>query len=199
MHKIGIFLYLLLPLGISAQPMAVADSAFGKWYHILHFQSTAGQTSWEESEFGFGFEHISGISLHPQLGFGLGTGLNVLGYGSHKRLVPLFAEFRYLPFERPGHRPFLILDGGYAFAWRDKSEADVIRKVAGGMRLHLAAGVQWKTRPGWALMTELGYLRQRSVFERNNFWWWNGGGGNEDFIRETHRMQRWMLRIGLAF
>ncbi len=190
---------MLLPLGISAQSLAGRDSADGKGYHILHFQSTAGQTSWEESEFGFGFEHVSGISLHPRLGIGVGTGLNVLGYGDHKRLVPVFAELRYLPFERPRHRPFLILDGGYAFAWKDKAEADVFRKVEGGLRMHLAAGVEWKTRSGWALMTDFGYLRQHSALERNNFWWWNGGGGDEDFIRETHRMQRWMLRIGLAF
>ena len=185
------------PVGLLAQPN---DSGMdpGRWYHILHFQATAGQTSWEASEFGFGVEHVSGMSIGPKLRAGMGTGLNMLGYGNHKRLVPVFAEIRVLPFVHLRHQPFIVLDGGYAFAWRDKGTADINRRVNGGPRAHLGFGMQWKTRRGWALHTDFGYLRQQSVLERNNFWWW-GGGGEDNYIRETHRMQRWMLRIGLGF
>ncbi|MFZ4427890.1 MAG: hypothetical protein ACOYOO_12080 [Saprospiraceae bacterium] len=189
-------LLLCLPILLDAQ--SIPDGmGEGRWYHILHFQATAGQTSWEASEFGFGAEHVSGRVLGSRLRAGLGTGINMLGYGNHKRLVPVFAEIRYQPFERFRHRPFVVLDGGYAFAWMDKGTADINRKVSGGPRMHLAAGVEWKTRRGWALFTDFGYLRQRSVLERNNFWW--GGGGADNYIRETHRMQRWMWRIGLGF
>lgn len=171
----------------------------GRWYHVLHFQATAGQTSWEESEFGFGVEQVSGISISPKFRAGIGTGLNMLGYGNHKRLVPVFAEIRFLPFEPLRHQPFVVLDGGYAFAWRDKGTADINRKVTGGVRAHLGVGMEWKTRRGWEFYTDFGYLLQQSLLERNNFWWWNGGGGEDNYIRETHRMQRWMLRIGLGF
>lgn len=195
--RIWVFLlFALFPAGLLAQATD-SGSAPGRWYHILHFQTTAGQTSWEESEFGFGAEHVSGIVFGPRLRAGIGAGLNVLGYGNHKRLVPVFAEIRVLPFANLRHQPFLVLDGGYAFAWRDKGTADFIRKVTGGVRAHLGMGMQWKVRRGWELYTDFGYLRQQSMLERNNFWW--GGGGADNYIRETHRMQRWMLRIGLGF
>ncbi len=198
MRTLLILFSVLWTAAIYAQPPG-AKTSEGRWYHILHFQATTGQTSWEESEFGFGAEQVSGISLGPRLRAGIGAGLNVLGYGNHKRLVPVFAEIRFLPFGQWRHQPFAVLDGGYAFAWRDKEMADINRKVSGGVRAHLGVGMQWKTRRGWELNTDFGYLRQQSVLERNNFWWWNGGGGEDNYIRETHRMQRWMLRIGLGF
>lgn len=168
----------------------------GNWYHFLHFQSSAGQTSWSEPQWGFGAEHVSGYMLRPWMGVGLGAGLNMLGLGDHKRVAPLFMEWRTLPFPNARHKPFFVLDAGYAWAWKSSDEENIFRKVRGGPRLHLAAGMQWKTRPGWELVTEFGYLRQRSELERNNFWWWNS---SENFIRERHDMQRWAMRIGLGF
>ncbi|MBK7474596.1 MAG: hypothetical protein IPN74_04180 [Haliscomenobacter sp.] len=167
-----------------------------KWVHGMHFLSTAGQTSFEDTEIGFGMEYVASRQILPYLSVGAGAGLNMIGLVETRRFAPVFGELRLFPFTQARHQPFLVVDGGYAWAWKDANS--IYRSVKGGMRLHAALGMQWQIRRRGVLFTDFGYIRQGSQTQRNNFWWWTQNL-DENYIEETSRINRWVLRLGFGF
>ncbi|MBV6428771.1 MAG: hypothetical protein KIPDCIKN_03308 [Haliscomenobacter sp.] len=185
------------PFLLTGQHLAEhAANAERKWVHGMHFLSTAGQTFLKDTEIGFGMEYVAGRRVLPYLSVGAGAGLTMIGMSETRRFSPLFGELRFAPFVHARNQPFLVVDGGYAWAWKDKDS--IYRSVKGGMRLHAALGMKWQIRRGGIIFTDFGYIRQESATQRNNFWWWTENL-DENYIEETSRINRWMLRVGFGF
>ena len=186
---------LLFSLALRAQP---ADSGprESRFVKSVLLQGMAGQTVYGGVEKGYGAE----LSLLRNLGTdwraGIGAGFNRFGYGEQKRLVPLYAEAQWAPLGWEKHIPYLLAHSGYSWAWRDKESA--YRELRGGLRLYLATGLRWNLFKKSELRSEIGVVRQ-SVHSEQDFFWWGGPSGEENFTRETLRMNRWVLRVGYSF
>ncbi len=167
-----------------------------KWMHGMHFLSTAGHTFNDDPEIGFGMEYVASRKISPFFRAGIGGGLNLIGMAETRRFAPVFGELRFSPFPRAKRQPFFLVDGGYAWAWKD--EDSINRSVKGGLRLHAALGMKWQVMRGGIIFTDFGYIRQESQTQRNNFWWWTQNQ-DENYIEETSTINRWMLRLGFGF
>lgn len=195
-RSIIVLISLLYTTGMAAQGWEKTQSEQkpdGKWYHAVQVVGLMGQTAWESFQGGYGFEYAFGHQITPWLDMGIGAGFNLFGSQESERLAPVFAECRIKPL-RGKFQPFLHLDSGYGFAWKDQET--LVRAIEGGWRYNAGLGMIWPSRSGRIrLITEAGYISQQSQVERDLWAWWRAG---DQWIREQFRYQRWVVRVGFV-
>jgi hypothetical protein len=161
----------------------------------LYYQVSAGvlvgsshQYSGNEASFTSSF--VSGYKLKPQLGLGLGVGVD---FYPGQRHIPIFID---LQGDMLAGRitPFYQFNAGYS--WAEERDAPVeLESLSGGFYLKPSVGVRWHfARYSWFL--RFSYIRQESTsrYEPIDF-----GNGNILTNVEDRVLQRAGISLGVSF
>lgn len=164
--------------------------AQGSLYHAFYFSGNLGRNVQDDTDWGMGIEHVTGLWLSDTYGVGLGTGLVQYSADYAWRIVPLVAD---LKIKTEKASLLLTADAGLGFPLRNTN-----RNIQGGKpgeRFRIGVGKIWETRSNTHITCELSYLHQRAVLRSNTWIWWGDGGTT---LRNM-RFKRYQLRFGVLF
>ncbi len=166
-------------------------------YHSIQLSSNVGSNFLDESDWGLGFEALSGYWIDETFGVGVGTGIIQYSSDYAWRVVPVFLDFKI----KGNNRSPFFLSGDVGLGFPIKNEDRNVLGGEAGERFKLGLGKIWTTRSNARLSFELAYLHQRVTFEGDAFF--NGGWGwwapTGDSIARDIRFKRYQLRIGFIF
>ncbi len=132
--------------------------------------------------------HLSnGYQFKNGLAVGIGSGMEELGVV----LLPLYADFRYTPFNS-GLSPYVWLKTGHGFALSDQAVTNydyalTNGKTEGGFLFNSGIGISMFTWKRTALNVGLGYRYQKVTLNEDLHWW--GGNSVRHTITQYYRVE----------
>ncbi|MCH2046021.1 MAG: hypothetical protein MK212_18040 [Saprospiraceae bacterium] len=169
------------------KPLLVPENK--KMYNIFMGKLTVGANTFNNTTGGGGLYYAAGYRFNHFVSLGLGIGFE---RNDAFNFMPVFIDFRgYLM--KTSTSMYYSLGAGYNVAlptgsWRLNN----IEKQSGGLYLHPAIGVRFKSRERTHFMMDLGYTIQSNHIKVTD--WWLG-----DPVEQTYFMFRPTFRIGLMF
>ena len=169
------------------EPPAYAFRERG-FYDVLQFSLFNGRSD-DDFKFGVGISNVVGYRIRPELGFGIGVGLDNYAVGSGQVVYPVFVEYRGY-FSRKWRAPYVVVAGGYSFAF-ENLDAQVL-EAEGGYMLHPAVGLRMSGAKGANVLVDLGFKVQKARFLINNI-------SRAEVEDRDVTYRRLVLRVSLAF
>ncbi len=140
--------------------------------------------------------HLSnGYQFNNGIAIGIGSGMEELGVV----LVPLYADFRYTPFNT-GISPYFWLKAGHGFAIADQDvtsyvdDASTEKKSEGGFLFNAGAGISMFTWKRTAVNVGIGYRYQKVTLNDDTYWW--GGSSVRYTVTQYYRLE---FHLGFVF
>jgi hypothetical protein len=136
-----------------------------------------------------GYQFKNGIAL------GIGSGMEELGVV----LVPLYADFRYTPFNT-GFSPYIWLKAGHGFAITDQAvyyvdDSSADKTHDGGFLFNSGVGISMFTWRRTAVNVGIGY-RYQKVKLYEDLYWWYGAGSVRQTVTQYYRLE---FHLGFVF
>lgn len=143
-----------------------------------------------------GVSMINGYRFHPQLGAGIGIGVDVYNRGM---VMPLFADLRADLIKNSQVTPQLAAQGGYGFQISRTEDALPFvnegqeAQLYGGWRYGFQVGIKILTasRIAWLVSTGYHFQASRAEYEGQRF--------PDEFVVERFKAKRLSFQVGLQF
>ena len=191
---LGITLFLNSAL-IAQDTASLADNhqhfAAKKWFHQADIAFIAGNKDISEGT-SLSLALVNGLRLSDHLAAGIGAGWDRY---DRQDIFPVFA--RIMAMLKPsGHTPYLMADGGYAWAhYRSVPEFTELNTSDGGIMLQGGAGYMFAGNT-WRINLFAAYRIQKSTVE---FIYPDPWGAGDSIISEERTRKRFVSGISFLF
>ena len=159
-----------------------------RFFHLGEINVLAGSRRYAPNT-AVGIHTVNGYHFHPQLGAGLGLGVDHYGLVT---TLPVYLNLRGAVLKQK-ISPYYFVSAGSSAAWGHEPEAAIDRlRVRGGWMLHAGLGYQFNFARS-ALLVHGGFKSQQTELSYRQ----NDGWGSRSDIEERRTIRRISFGIGV--
>ena len=161
------------------------------FYNVTSIGTLAGRNTWGRS-YAFSLTTVNGWKINKNLGFGFGTGIEVI---NDEPYFPLYAEARY-DFRQAGFTPFISAYSGYALPAKNNDQQWWGARVSkGGYIGGVEIGIRNQISDHSAIVFGVGYRYMHLKSTQSDPWGWPEG----TVIEQATDYNRFSVKFGFLF